>query len=178
MHQNGISDYDSGVSLDPPALALVWSTGILLTSSWAQVFILPLELFDLGSEQNTSRIYPDWSQHSIVSVVTRCGLDDSGIKSWWGEIFHTCPDCLWGPPTTHSYTMGTGSFPGVKLPRHGDHPPPSSAKVNPLTPNGHYSGCTALLTSRRCILNIYSVLNILNMLHNLHFSLFKMLFIS
>jgi len=29
-----------------------------------------------------------------------------------------------------SYTMGTGSFPGVKQPGHGvDHPPPSSAKV-------------------------------------------------
>jgi hypothetical protein len=27
---------------------------------------------------------------------------------------------------------------------------------NPLTPNGHNSGRTAPLTSRRCILNIYS----------------------
>jgi hypothetical protein len=31
-----------------------------------------------------------------------------------------------------------------------------SLYVNPLTPNGHYSGRTALLTSRRCILNISS----------------------
>jgi hypothetical protein len=28
--------------------------------------------------------------------------------------------------------------------------------INPLTHNGHYSGRTAPLTSRRCILNIYS----------------------
>jgi len=29
-----------------------------------------------------------------------------------------------------SYTMGTGSFPGVNWPGHGvDHPPPSSAEV-------------------------------------------------
>jgi hypothetical protein len=28
--------------------------------------------------------------------------------------------------------------------------------INPLTPNGHYSGRTAPLTSRCCILNIYS----------------------
>jgi hypothetical protein len=28
--------------------------------------------------------------------------------------------------------------------------------INPLTPNGHYSGRTAPLNSRRCILNIYS----------------------
>jgi hypothetical protein len=27
---------------------------------------------------------------------------------------------------------------------------------NPLTPNGHYSSRTAPLTSKRCILNIYS----------------------
>jgi len=28
--------------------------------------------------------------------------------------------------------------------------------LNPLMPNDHYSGCTALLTSKRCILYIYS----------------------
>ena len=47
---------------------------------------------------------------------------------------------------------------------------------NHLTPNGHYMGRTAQLTSRCCILNIYStnvLLNILNMLHNLRFFLFK-----
>jgi len=30
------------------------------------------------------------------------------------------------------------------------------ACVNPLTPNDHYSGCNAPLTSKRCILYIYS----------------------
>jgi len=39
--------------------------------------------------------------------------------------FQTCPG---GHPA--SYTMGTGSFPGVKRPGGGvDHPPPSSADV-------------------------------------------------
>jgi hypothetical protein len=33
---------------------------------------------------------------------------------------------------------------------------PRMVTFNPLTPNGHYSGRTAPLTSRRCILNIYS----------------------
>ena len=28
--------------------------------------------------------------------------------------------------------------------------------INPLTPNGHYSGRTAPLTSKRCIIYIYS----------------------
>jgi hypothetical protein len=36
---------------------------------------------------------------------------------------------------------------------------------NPLTPKGHYSGRTASLTSRRCILNIYST--------NIHTEYFK-----
>jgi hypothetical protein len=36
---------------------------------------------------------------------------------------------------------------------------------NPLTPNGHHSGRTAPLTSRRCILNIYST--------NIHTEYFK-----
>ena len=41
-------------------------------------------------------------------------------------------DGTWVGPRAHpaSYTMGTGSFPGVKRPSRGfDHPPPSSAEV-------------------------------------------------
>jgi len=33
---------------------------------------------------------------------------------------------------------------------------PATNDVNPLTPNDHYRGRTALLTSKRCILYIYS----------------------
>ena len=40
--------------------------------------------------------------------------------------------------------------------READHSPPSSAEFNPLTPNDYYSGRTAPLTSKRCILYIYS----------------------
>jgi len=32
----------------------------------------------------------------------------------------------------------------------------ATAMINPLTPNDHYSGRTAPLTSKRCILYIYS----------------------
>jgi hypothetical protein len=45
-----------------------------------------------------------------------------------GEIFHTYPE----GPEAHpaSYTIGTGSLPGIKQPGHGiDYPPPSSAEV-------------------------------------------------
>ena len=47
---------------------------------------------------------------SSFSIVTGYGLDGPGIESRWGEIFCTCPDRPWGPPST----MGTGSLPGVK----------------------------------------------------------------
>jgi hypothetical protein len=42
---------------------------------------------------------------------------------------------------------------------------PQLVVFNPLTPNGHYSDRTALLTSRRCILNIYAT--------NIHTEYFK-----
>ena len=45
-----------------------------------------------------------------------------------GEIFRTCADRLWGPPSL--LYNGYGVFPGVKRPGCGvDHPPPSSAEV-------------------------------------------------
>ena len=52
---------------------------------------------------------------------------------------------------------------------------------NPLAPNDVYIRRTAQLTSRRCILNIYStniLTEILNKLHILRFFLFKVPFIS
>jgi len=33
----------------------------------------------------------------MVSIVARYGLDSPGMESWWGKIFHTHPDCPWGP---------------------------------------------------------------------------------
>jgi hypothetical protein len=45
-----------------------------------------------------------------------------------GEIFHTCPDRPWGPPSI--LNNGYRVYPGVKRPRHSaDHPPLSNAKV-------------------------------------------------
>jgi len=52
--------------------------------------------------------------------------------------------------------------------------------INPLTPKDHYSGRTAPLTSKRCILYIHQiqVLNILNVVYTVRFFLFKMQFVS
>jgi hypothetical protein len=64
-----------------------------------------------------------------AGIATRYGLDVPGVESRWGARF-------WTPvqtgPGAHpvSFTVGTGSFPGVKRPGRGlDHPPLSSADV-------------------------------------------------
>ena len=87
---------------------------------------------------------------SFVGTATRYGLDGPGIESWWGggEIFHTRPDPA-------SYTMCTGSFPGVKRPGRGvDHLIPSSTEVKERVELYIYSpsrsswpvlGCTSCL---------------------------------
>jgi hypothetical protein len=59
------------------------------------------------------------------------GLDGPGIESLWGIFSAPVQAGLVAHPA--SYTMGL--FWGVKRPgRDADHPPPSSAEVNPLTP--------------------------------------------
>ena len=82
-------------------------------------------------------IYPsnfEWNIQDVVgrhsAVLYRLATDWTvrGSKPDVGEIFATFQT----GPGTHpaSYTMGTGSFPGVKRPgRDFDHPPQYSAEV-------------------------------------------------
>jgi hypothetical protein len=66
---------------------------------------------------------------SSVGIATRYGLDGPGIESRWGQGFSAA---IQTGPGAHpaTYTMGTGSFLGVKRPGRGvDHPPPFSAEV-------------------------------------------------
>jgi len=52
-----------------------------------------------------------------------------GSNPGGGEIFCTCPDRPWGPPSL-LYNGYWVAFPGVKWPGHVvDHPSPSSAEV-------------------------------------------------
>jgi hypothetical protein len=63
-----------------------------------------------------------------IATATGYGLDGPGIESRWGRDFSH----VQAGPEAHpaAYTMGTGSFPGIKQPRRGaDHPPLPSAKV-------------------------------------------------
>ena len=67
---------------------------------------------------------------SSVSIATGYGLDGPGIESrWGGEIFLTCPDRPWGPPSL--LYNGYRVFPGGKERpgRDADPSPPSSPVV-------------------------------------------------
>ena len=63
------------------------------------------------------------------NVTTAYGLAGPGIESRWGEIFRTCPDRPWGPPSLlyNEYRV----FPGGKVRpgRDADPSSPSSAEV-------------------------------------------------
>jgi hypothetical protein len=66
---------------------------------------------------------------SAVSIATRYWLDGPGSNSGEEARFFALVQT---DPGVHpaSYTMGTGSFPGVKRPRRSvDHPPSSSTEV-------------------------------------------------
>ena len=49
---------------------------------------------------------------SVVGIATGYGLDGPGIESRWVEIFRTCPDRPWGPPSL--LYNGYWVFPGGK----------------------------------------------------------------
>ena len=73
---------------------------------------------------------PSCGPGSSVGIATGYGLNGPGIESrWGGEIFRTCPDRPWGPPSL--LYNGYRVFPGGKeLPgRDADPSPPSSAVV-------------------------------------------------
>jgi hypothetical protein len=65
---------------------------------------------------------------SLVGIVTRYRLEGLGSESWWGRYFPPAQTYPGAHPA--SFTMGTGSFLGVKRPGPGvDHPSPSSGEV-------------------------------------------------
>ena len=66
---------------------------------------------------------------SSVGIATGYGLDGPRIESWWGEIFRTCPDRHWGPPSLlyNGYRVYSG---GKERPgRDADPSPPPSFVV-------------------------------------------------
>ena len=71
----------------------------------------------------------DEGRDSSVGIATSYRLEGPGIESQWGARFSAPVQAGPGAHPTF-YTMGTGSFPGVKRPGRGvDHPPSSSSEV-------------------------------------------------
>ena len=68
-------------------------------------------------------------QQSVVGIATRYGMEGPEIESRLDrDIPHPSIPTLRVHPA--SYTMGTGSFPGVqRIRRGGDYPSPPSAEV-------------------------------------------------
>jgi len=66
---------------------------------------------------------------SVVGIATGYELDVPRIQCRWGEIFRTCPDRPWGPPSL--LCNGYRVFPGgrERVGRDADPSPPSSAVV-------------------------------------------------
>ena len=82
--------------------------------------------FEIGLARIKFRRIPFVISHVSAGSIR---LDGPGIHSPVGATFsatvHSCPGAHPG-----SYTMGTGSLPGLKQPGRGvNHPPPSSAEV-------------------------------------------------
>jgi len=79
--------------------------------------------------KNRTYRYNTCGPSSVVGIATAYGLDGPGIKSRWGEIFRTCPDRPWGPPSL--LYNGYRVYPGGKVRpgRDADPSPPSSAEV-------------------------------------------------
>ena len=66
--------------------------------------------------------------YTSVGIATRCGQTGRGSNPGGGEIFSTCQTVPGAHPT--SYTMGTGSFPGVNRTGRGvDNPHHLSSKL-------------------------------------------------
>ena len=83
-----------------------------------------------------------WSDDSSVGIATLYGLDGPCIEYRWGRDF-SAP--VQTSPGAHPacYTMGTGSFPGVKRPGRGvDHPPPSRAEVKERVELWNFVACS------------------------------------
>ena len=68
------------------------------------------------------------ARDSVVSIATRYGLDGPEIESRWDARL-SAPVQTGPGAHSASYTVGTGSFFGVKWPRRGINHPPQLAPV-------------------------------------------------
>ena len=107
---------------------------------------------------------------SSVGIVTDFGLDGPGSKLGGDEIFPTCPDRPWGPPSLLQNGYRIFHRGKVRPGRAADHSPPSSAAVmeeysyNSTHPVGHTGPITGSLYLFSCLQNlVINVKKIINL---------------
>ena len=64
---------------------------------FAQIHIYPIIYCTL--REHISLLISYMAQKSVLGIATGYGLDGPGIEYRWGEIFHSCPDQPWSPPS-------------------------------------------------------------------------------
>jgi hypothetical protein len=85
----------------PPAACLNYVFYCLIFMCWLTVH---LKLYSYSK--------PTRGPDSLVGIATGYGLDGLCIEFRWGEIFRTCPDRPWSPPSL--LYNGYRVFPGVE----------------------------------------------------------------
>ena len=108
-----------------------------------------------------SRIYESCGSGSSVGIATGYGWTVRGSNPGGGEIFHTCPDRPWGPPSL--LYNGYRVFPGGKeRPGRDADPSPSSNAVGHervelylYSPDGPYGLYRASVPVQGCTLPSY-----------------------
>ena len=113
---------------------------------------------------NTSNFILICGPGSSVGIATGYRLDGPGIEYQWGEIFRTCPDRPWGPPSL--LYNGYRVFPGGKERpgRDADPSPPSSAvghervELYLYFPYGPYGLYRASVPVQGCTLPFFLIL--------------------
>ena len=124
----------------------IWKTGLFIYPVWSpwlrtdgrsptlrdqkDPYISCSKLSNKNRSKNRSATsIHTWSRYSSVGITTSYGFDGPGIESRLGARF-SAPVQTGSEAHPASYTMGTGSFQGIKRTGCGvDHSHPSSAKV-------------------------------------------------
>jgi len=103
---------------------LLFSVVAFVEFNWPGIWPPALNRFQVMELCNIGLCPIDFLGRDIsVGIATHYGLDSPGIESRWGPRF-SAPVQIGPGANPASYTVGTGSFPGVKRPGRGvDHPP-------------------------------------------------------